>query len=300
MTAPTTTPVATTKGTTLRQGAAPTYARTPAGAPQHRGVTFARTLAAEWIKFRSLRSTVWTLVMTVVAMVAVAVLAAWGTSSMGGDGDLGSTNAVTLITVGYYLAQLPLVVLGVLVISGEYSTGMIRSTFSAVPARLPALWAKAIVTAVSAAVVGLVAVVLSFVATIPFHDELGVSLDLSDPVTLRIALGTVLYMATIALLALGFGALLRHSAAALATMLGLLLVVETVMMVIGLPITDTIGAFLPATAGGRLLMEPGMLEMSREMSDAPYLGPWQGYAVLVGWVVLVLGTAAVLLRRRDA
>lgn len=300
-----TTVTPSTSTTTTRDAparAAGSGATTPARGTADHALSFWHVVRSEWIKLRSLRSTVWTLASTVVAMVAIALLSAWATSSApGGDAmAAGFGGAASFAIGGYYFAQLPLVVLGVLVVTGEYSTGMVRSTFAAVPARLPALAAKALVTAAAAAVVSVVGVGLSIAVTAPFHDELGVTLDLSGDGVLRVLLGTVLYLTTITLLALGLGALVRHSAGALAAILGLLLVVETVMVAIPHDVTQAISPFLPATAGSRLLMEPSVLEMTRQAAEGPWLGPWQGYGVLAAWVVLVLGAAAVLLRRRDA
>ncbi|MCU1432860.1 MAG: transporter permease [Actinotalea sp.] len=280
---------------TLSPNAVPAAPHRPAST----GVTFPRVVASEWIKFRTVRSTVWTLGVTVVLMVGISVLLAWGLTM--GEGDPGAPGSVaTIATSGYFLAQLTVAVLGVLAISGEYTTGMIRSTLTAVPTRLPALLAKALVVTVVVALVTLVGVALSYVATIPFHDELGVTLDLSDSTTVRILLGTPLYLATIALLAFAVGALLRHSAGALAAVLGLLLVIENVFALIPLTFFENISPFLPGTAGGRLLMDEAQIEMSTLFQTGPALTPWQGYAVLLAWALALLTTAAVLLRRRDA
>lgn len=281
--------------TTISDAPAPERSVPPAG-----GVTFPRVVNSEWIKFRTLRSSAWTLGVTVVLMVAVSFLAAWGTASMTEPGDQSAGSAAGLVTLGYFLAQLTVAVLGVLIITGEYSTGMIRSTFAAVPHRLAPLWAKALVLVVVVSVTSLLGVALAYLATLPFYAELGVSRDVTDAESLRILLGTPLYLSAVALLALGFGALLRHSAGALATVLGLMLVVETVFASIPLAFFENVSPFLPTNAGGRLLMEDRSVEMMGQVSDGLQLTPWQGFAVLVAWVVVVLGVAAVLLRRRDA
>lgn len=284
--------------TTLDTSSVPARRTRPASA----GPTFPRLVAAEWIKLWSLRSTVWTLASTVVAMVGITFLVAWSTSQMTDPtqeaAELGS--AASVVTLSYFFGQLALAVLGVLAISGEYSTGMIRSTFAAAPRRLPALWAKALVTTVVGAAVGAVSVGLSTLVAMPFFDRLGVALDLTDGQTLRVLGGAVLYLATLTLLALAIGALLRHSAAAIATVLGLLLVIETVFMSIPHTFFSTISPFLPGTAGSRIMLDDEGLEMAAMMSDATQLTPWQGYGVMVAWVVVLLGAAAVLMRRRDA
>lgn len=284
---------ATTMPTTTARATTPGSRTTPSA------VTFPRVLAAEWIKLRSLRSTVWTLSVTVLVMAGISFLIALSTAAMDDPSLLGAgASAAPLVTNAGYFGQLALVVLGVLVITGEYSTGMIRSTFAAVPRRLPALWAKVVVTFVVAAVTSAVAVALSAVVALPFLDGLGATLDLSDPTTLRILGGTVLYLATIAVFALAIGAVLRHSAGALATALGLLLVIETVFAAIPHAFFRNVSPFLPGTAGSQLLMaDPTAAAMP---AAGPVLTPWQGYGVLVAWVVVLLVAAAVLMRRRDA
>lgn len=272
----------------------------PRGAASAAGdvrLTFPRVVNSEWIKFRTLRSTVWTLGLTVVMMVGSSVLMAVGVGAT--DGELGLPGA-SIVTFGYYFGQLALVVLGVLVISGEYTTGMIRSTLAAVPTRLPALWAKAIVLAVTAFVVGLAAVAISFLATRAMLAPYDLVPDLGDPETLRIMLGSALYLSAIALLAFALGALLRHSAAALATVFGLLLVVESVFAAIPLTFFQKVSPFLPSTAGARLMMTQEQIDTMAETAKGAVLGPWQGFGILLAWVAVLLTVAAVLLRRRNA
>ena len=282
--------------TTLTSPAPTTPTRTPTATGR---VTFARTTAAEWVKFRTVRSTVWTLVATVGLMVGISVLAAWGSTTV----DLGTPEAMNtaqLLSAGYQLGQLAVAVLGVLTITGEYSTGMVRSTLAAVPRRLPVLAAKALVVMVVVLVVSTVAMALSYVATMPFHDELNATFDLSQAETLRMTVGLPLYLAAIALFAFAVGALLRHSAAALTAVIALLLVVENVLTLIPLQFIQNISPFLPSTAGRRILFDDQMLADVDAITSGAHLTPWQGYGVLVGWVLLLLALAAVLLRRRDA
>jgi len=263
-------------------------------------LTFPRIVRSEWIKFRTLRSTVWTLALTVVLMVGIVTLfSAIGASQSdgaGGDGD-GST---VVFSIAASLAQLAVTVLGVLVITGEYSTGMIRSTLAAVPQRLPALWAKAVVLAVSIFVVSTVAVALSLGVMQLILGSHGSAPDLGDPETVRILVGTPLYLTAIALFALAIGALLRHSAGALTAVLGLLLVVENLFQIPWKPL-QLISPFLPGTAGTKILMPQVQIDTLSQMNPlGAVLGPWQGYAVLIAWVVVLLAGAAVLLRRRNA
>jgi ABC-2 type transport system permease protein len=265
-------------------------------------VTFPRVFSAEWIKFRTVRSTVWTVLVTIAAMVGINTLAAWAMSMAPAEaqGGPGTTNVVTLLASGVSMAQLVVAVLGVLTVTTEYTTGMVRSTFAAVPRRLPTLAAKGLVLTAVTVLVSLVSMGLSYVTTLPFHDQLGATLDLSDGETVRMALGLPLYLVGVALLGLGFGALLRSSAGAIATVVGLLLVVENVFMLVPLRLFEVISPFLPATAGARIMYDESMLAMLDTMNEGAVLTPWQGYGVMVAWVAVLLGVAAVLLRRRDA
>jgi ABC-2 type transport system permease protein len=256
-------------------------------------VTFPGVLRSEWIKTLSLRSTRWSLVIAVALMIGTTALVAWSFEDP-------VTSVADLVTPGGYFAQLTLAVLGVLVITGEYSTGMIRSTFTAVPRRTPALLAKAIVLAVVAVVTGAVGVALSTLASMPWHDRLGIALDLGDAETLRMLAGMPLYLAGIALLGFAVGALLRSSAGALATVLALLLVIEQIVGAIPLAFFENLAPFLPATAGSRLIMPDETIAGLNESLAGVDLTAWQGYGVMLGWVMGLLVLATVLVRRRDA
>lgn len=263
-------------------------------------VSFTRLVVAEWIKFRTLRSTFWTLGTALALMVAMAVLQAWGSVQMAQDMDLSGVPGTGYATGAWFIGQLAFCVLGILAITGEYSTGMIRSTFAAAPRRLPVLWAKLVVVVTAVFVVSVVAVALSWAGAAPFFDDLGATIDLSSSEDVRILLGTPLYLATITALAFAVGALTRHSAGALAVVIGLLLIVETAFASIPWRPLQTISPFLPSTAGGRLTQDSATIEAMDQFSEFATLTPWQGYGVLMGWVVVLLAVAAVLLRRRDA
>jgi ABC-2 type transport system permease protein len=259
-----------------------------------------RTVHSEWIKFWTVRSTVWTLVATVGVMVGISMLAAWGSTIEAVDAGSGPMNTAQLLSAGYQMAQLAVAVLGVLTIAGEYSTGMIRSTLVAVPRRVPVLTAKALVLTAVVAGISLVSMALSYVATMPWHEQLDAKFDLTDGETLRMTVGLPLYLMAIAAFAFAIGALLRHSAAALTAVIALLLVVENVLMLIPVRAIELISPFLPSTAGRRILFDPEMLEATDAITKGAHLSPWEGYAVLVGWVLVLGALAAIMLRRRDA
>jgi ABC-2 type transport system permease protein len=260
-------------------------------------LTLVRVVNSEWIKFRTLRSTIWTLVATVLVMVGMVTLFSGVLASQGAG--RGAPVSIDVFSIAASMASLAAVVLGVLVVTGEYSTGMIRSTLAAVPRRLPALWAKAVVLAVSIFVVSAVATGISLLVMQLFLGGKGLAPDLGDAQTMRVLAGVPLYLTAIALLAFTIGAILRHSAGALATVLGLLLVVQNLFMIPWKPL-QYISPFLPGTAGVRIVMTQASLDTMTAGSVGAVLSPWQGYAVLLAWVAVLLAVAAVLLRRRNA
>ncbi len=272
----------------------------PAPSTTAKPLWFARTVRAEWIKFWTVRSTVWTLVATVIVMVGISTLAAWGSTTEALDPGTGPMNTAQLLSAGYQMGQLAVAVLAILTIAGEYSTGMIRSTLTAVPRRVSVLAAKALVLSIVVLVVTVVAMALSYVATMPWQDELGATLDLTDAETVRMTVGLPLYLVAIALFSFAIGALVRNSAAALTGVIALLLVVETVLSMIPLRAVELISPFLPSTAGRRVLIDSEMLNTIDGGSTGAHLDPWIGYGVLVVWVIVLSVVAAVLLRRRDA
>lgn len=260
-------------------------------------VSFPRVLGSEWIKFTSLRSTVWTIAITLVLMVGFSLLMAWGMSfaneapeGQGPPAAEGSMMGASAVIISYGVAQIVVAVWGVLVISGEYSTGQIRSTLTAVPTRLPVLAAKALLMAIASFVVGALGVALSILATAPILSSNDMAIDFGDSATVEMLLGVPLYLTGITLLALGIGALVRHSAGGIAVVLGLIIVLP-ILTTIPLDFIETIAPYFPSAAGERIVMG--------EMEGA-VLTPWQGFGVFMIYVVVALAAAGVLLRRRDA
>ncbi|MGY2002674.1 ABC transporter permease [Blastococcus sp. SYSU DS1024] len=256
-------------------------------------VTFRRVLLAEWIKFRSLRSTYWAMLATVLAMVLIAVLMAAASTL----GDNPGPDGRTVLALGYTFAQVVVAVLGALMITGEYSTGQIRSTLSAVPTRTPVLAAKALLIAVVGFVLGILGVALSYLATVMVLGS--DAADLGDPEVLRIFWGTGLYLAGVGLLGLGVGALLRHTAGAITAVLVVLLLLSTLAQLLMLASDAFVAVYpyLPSTAGERIVAP----EAVAAAAGAPEpLAPWAGFTVFMVYVLLTLIAAGVALRRRDA
>jgi ABC-2 type transport system permease protein len=277
-----------------------------ATAPTSRRLTFGHLLRGEWIKFWSVRSTTWTLSIFVLATVGLVVLISLAFVNVPGPEDGGppsgtAGNPLDPLSIAVTLAQLALAVLGALTITSEYTTGMIRSSLTAVPKRLPVLWSKAVVLVISVFGFALVAVALSVALQWLFFDSKNFSIDVTDPEMIRPLVGTAVYLATIALFSFALGALLRHSAAALATVLGLLLVAPILFSAIPWEPLQWANPFLPGVAGQQLTQTNEQLASAAALSDIGVdLSAWQGYGVLVVWVVVVLGVSAILLKKRDA
>ena len=267
-------------------------------------VTFARVLRSEWLKLWSLRSTWWGVALTVLLMAGLAVVMAATLGSattspdmqetMSADPRLAVPSGAVAVTFGYGFAQLTVAVLAVLTITGEHSTGMIRATFAAVPRRLPVLWAELAVVAATTTLLAVVGLAAAWLATASSLSADGLSLDFSDGEHLRALAGTVVYLVTVAALALGIGALLRSTAAGIATTLGMLMVVPLLFQGLAgsAAWAQDVYACLPTVAGERLI--------ATGPTPDGLLAPGAGFAVLAGYAVVVLAAAALAVRRRDA
>ena len=252
-------------------------------------VTFPRLLRSETIKFFTVPSTVWSLSVAVVLLVGFAAIMAAAAKSEDVFGATGVPVGAMAPVVGVYFAQLVYVVLGVLSIGSEYSTGMIRSTLSAAPTRVPALLAKTLVLGVASFVVALVSVLIAFalVQTILSSTTLGTSL--SDPHVARMLVGAALYLSFLAMFSLAVGAIVRNTAAGISIVVGLLLILPTFLPLIPWqPLKDLV-KYLPSV-GDSVFSPPGMTVQST----------WAGFAILAAWTVVAMVVAAVLLKRRDA
>lgn len=265
-------------------------------APAYR-LTFGHVVASEWRKSVSLRSTWWTLGVALVLQVGTAALFALAMRS--GSAFDGEADATGLATAGLEFAQLAVVALGVLAISAEYSSGQVRVTFAAVPRRMPVLVAKLLVLSGVVAVMGVVSTVIS-VGVVKLVGGHLARLQLGEAQTWRMLYGAPLYLVGIAGLSLALGFLMRSTAAAIATLMGFLLVVQTVFLALNLKVVRVISPWLPGTAGQQIMASDNAVAAARAARHVGVvLTPWQGYLVLVGWVVLLLVGAAVTLRRRD-
>ncbi|GAA3391761.1 ABC transporter permease [Cryptosporangium minutisporangium] len=252
-----------------------------------------RVFHSEWTKLVSLRSTAYTLASTAVCGVGLAFLISAGQATEYTSGDAAARAefdpAIGLRSI--LIAQLTLGVLGVLVVTSEWSTGMMRTSLVAVPRRGGLLAAKAGVFGGVALIVGeLVGFVAFLVGQRTLADGGAPHLGLGEPGALRAAAGYGLYLAAIGLLGVALGTLLRSTAGALATLVGATLLIPAFTPALPTALADFLQTWWPPTAG------LGILAVTPEPHG---LGPWAGFGVLLGSVAVVTAIAAVVFRRRD-
>ncbi|MDQ6837650.1 MAG: ABC transporter permease subunit [Actinomycetota bacterium] len=259
--------------------------------PDHRpGI--AAVARSEWTKIRSLRSTFWTLFVTAGLTIGLGALFALGRTS-GRDPIPPNFNAAGFPLNAMFLSQLAIGVLGVLVVTAEYTSGMIRTTFTAVPQRGLVLAVKASVFALVTVAVATVTTFVTFFISqaILNRDTRHLGVSLTSPNALRIVVGAALYLTLCGLLGVALGALLRSTPAAITTLAGLLFILPILMNF--LPTSwhrDDIARWLPSNAGFQIIENtPQPLQFT----------PWVGLAVLAGWVAVAMAAALVLLHRRD-
>jgi ABC-2 type transport system permease protein len=243
-------------------------------------------LYAEWTKLRTVASPSWLLLGMIAATVA---LSAGATSVVTCASASCGSDTTKLSLIGVELGQALAAILAVLVISGEYSSGMIRTTLTAMPRRATVFAAKAITLAGVVAAAGTVAVLGSLLAgrlILP-------ALSLTDGPTLRATAGSILYLILIALLGLGIAAIVRNSATSIGVILGLLYLLPIVSRVIGDPhwqrLLQQVG---PMSAGLTI-------QATTDLHSLP-LRPWAGLGVTAAWATAALATGALLLHKRDA
>jgi len=257
-------------------------------------VTQARVAASEWTKLHSLRSTRWSLAIAVLLTIALPVIFSAVTSSHWGSmspHERADRHPLDIALAGVNLSQLAIAVLGVLVITGEYSTGMIRASFAAVPKRLPVLWAKTAVFGLVTLLLMVGPVLIAFFASqaiLSRHHILQVSF--SHPGVARSVIGGAVYLMLVGIFALGIGAIVRNTAGAIATFAGIFFVIPPLMNILPSSWNDAISKYLPSEAGRQLFSLT---------HDANSLSPAAGGLLFVGYCALTLAIAAVLLVRRD-
>lgn len=262
--------------------------------PTPTGPIVSGVLRSEWTKLRTVRSTYWTLLITVVGIIGISILlcAIFATQYAGMSAkEQEAFEPISFSLSGVFIAQLAIGVLGVLVITSEYASGMIRSSISAVPQRLTLLAAKATVFAAVTLVVGMASCLAAFFIGQAILSSEGIGASIGDPGAIRAVIGGGLYVPVLGLMALGLGAIVRRSAGGIAAVFGLLLVLPSLVLLLPSGMADAIAKFLPSSAGQAIIG-------SAQQTDS--LSPWVGFGVFCLWAAAALVAGAVTLQRRDA
>jgi len=256
-------------------------------------VTQRRVALSEWTKLRSLRSTWYTLLITVVATIGFGVIASaaaagrWSSMSVA---DKASFDPLSTSLLGVDFGVLAIGVLGVLLITGEYSTGMVRSTFAAVPTRLPVLWAKIGVFALVGFAVALPSTLIAFFAGQAFLSSQHIQIAFSHSGVAGAVLGSAVYLMLVGLFGLGLGTILRNTAAGIATFAAVMFVIPPLVGILPSSLANAIDPYLPSNAGAAIM---------DITAHAHTLAPWAGLAVFAGYCAATLAAGAVVLMRRD-
>ena len=276
----------------MTQAAIPAHAET--ARPCGRGPLFAGIAFAEWTKLRTLRSSYWTLLAAVIAMAGFGALLCAAYTRHLTPASRAALDPAAYSESGFFFAQLAIGVLGVLMMTGEYATGSIRSTLAAAPQRVTVLAAKAAVFTGVAFGTGLAASLAAFFLGQAIFASTGIHVHFGAPGTLRPVVGAALYLAVFGLASLGLGALIRRTAGAIAILIAVLIFLPISVGALPASWQDDVNRYLPSVVGQALIgrtkfTPPGHL-----------LPPWTGFAVSCSYAAAILIAAAIALSRRDA
>jgi ABC-2 type transport system permease protein len=254
-----------------------------------REVTQARVVRSEWTKFWSLRSTWWTALTSLLFTVGLGVILAADAAGEAKSSELPADVAFRA-EVGNIFTQLAVAALAVLLFSGEYGTGMIRSSMSAVPKRLPVLWGKlAVFVAAVLPLTAFASLASFYLGQVVWRSQGRPAVGLGDHEVLQIVLGSALYVTVAGVCAFAIGALLRTTAAGITTVVGLFFVVPVTMTEMPQRFADA-SKYLPSNAGGALW---------HGATSPETLAAWPGFALLCGYAVVLVAAATWFLRHRD-
>jgi ABC-2 type transport system permease protein len=248
---------------------------------------------SEWTKLYSLRSTRYSLLATAVMTIGFGIIASAATVSRWSSlsaADKASFDPLATSLLGVNFGVLAIGVLGILLITGEYSTGMIRATMTAVPKRLPVIWGKTGVYGLVALVITVPAALIAFFAGQAILSGQHLQIAFSGAGVPRAVLGAGIYLTLTGLFAMGLGAIMRNTAAGIATFAGIMFVVPPLISILPSSITNSIDPYLPSNAGA------AMMKIGHE---AHVLSPWAGLAVYAAYAAAAIAAAAVLVVRRD-
>jgi ABC-2 type transport system permease protein len=270
-----------------------TAALTRTAARAEAGYGFRSAAQMEWLKLRSVRSTAWVLAVFAAGMIGIAILVMlnerWATMSAA---DRASFDPAEQGFAGLAVGQLALGVLGVLAITSEFSSGMIRATLAAVPRRPLVLAAKAAVVAAVTLVAGEILAFAAFAAGEAALRSPAPHATLGQPGVLRAVLLAGAYPALIALIGLGLGTLIRHTAGAICAVVGVLFVLPLILLPLGASIQHAVGPYLP------IMIAQNSLTAVKPVAYS--LSPGMGLAMLGVYTVAALAAGGWALARRDA
>ena len=258
---------------------------------------FRGTLNSEFTKIRSVRSTYWTLLVLLAVSIGIGAAITGGTAanwSHMGPPDRASFDPTQASVAGlFYLGQLVIVVLGAMTLTAEYSTGMIRTSLTAMPRRVVMYSSKVVVFAIVALVVTFIAAFISFYLGQALLASTHDTATLSQPNVLRAIAGSALYVTLCGLFAFAIGAILRHTAGAITTVIGILFVVPILAHLLPRTWYQDIERWLPDAAGRALSVTVGP-------QPDHLFSPWGEFTVFAVYTVALLVIGAVIFRNRDA
>jgi ABC-2 type transport system permease protein len=257
-------------------------------------VTLPRLIHSEWTKLWSLRSTRWSLFLAFLSqaglgpLIALIEMSRWSHLSFQ---DRLTINPIDHSLGGWHLAQLAIAILAVMTITGEYHTGMIRSSLLAAPKRLPVLWAKLIVFCSVTLVLMLIAAFIGFLGGQAIFTEHHVNVALSAPHALRTVVGAALFTTMTGALCIALGTIVRRTAGGIALFVGVFFVLPGLIEILPSDTANGIHPYLPNNAGGGI---------AQAIQDPHMFSPWGGFLLFCGYTVVVIIIAARLLLQRDA
>jgi ABC-2 type transport system permease protein len=274
--------------------AAPVVTEPASVAPAYQAASFADVVRSEWTKARTVPSTMWTLIAAAVIGIGLGALISAIAANHYAKSSLSNKltwDPTSISTSGFAIAQLAIGVLGILLITSEYSTGAIGSSLAAVPRRGRLLGAKAVVLAILIFVAAEIITCISFFIGQALISGHAPTATLGDPTVLRALIGGGLCGALLALMGLALGTLIRHAAGAIAVLVAILFVLPGIAAALPASIEHTVQEYWPTEAGGQVTMV---------VHTANTLSPWAGFGVFFLFVAVLSGLAFALLNRRDA
>lgn len=253
--------------------------------------SFGDLLSSEWVKIRSVRSTVFTLLVTAVLTIGISSLGAFAIAANKSHIHLATFDPTSRSLSGVLLGQLALGVLGILVFTAEVATGTISATFTASSSRSKVLLAKIVMFAIVAIIVAEIVSFASFFAGQAILAGATPTASLGQTNVLRAVAGTGIYMALLALFALGLGVIVRHTAGAITTFVAIVLVLPLLVTALPSSLSNAINKFLPFTIGTTIMSVH---------SQPNTFSAWAGLGVLAIYTVAIFLIANWLLTSRDA